>query len=115
MSQRTLAIQAYGNAFSDDEGDNCDSAHAGTPGRSGEENHAARPGDVPPAKKRKTKLISDLDGKERDVALQEMKNGLKQKVGNMTVVPPSKVSFFSFSSHVVIDAFSYLAGSKQRE
>jgi len=87
VTQRKLAMQAFGNAFSDDEGDDRDSARAG---RSGEENRAARPGNAPPAKKRKTKLISDLDGKERDVALQEMKNGLKQKFGTMIVAPLSK-------------------------
>jgi hypothetical protein len=96
MNQKTPAMHApYGGAFSDDE--DCDSARAAIP-KNGEENHTTRPGDAPPAKKRNAKLISDLEGKERDVALQEMKNGLKRKFGEKMVVAP-KV-FFSFSSKV---------------
>jgi len=62
-------------------------------GGSGEENHVTGPGGAPPAKKKNPKAISELDGKERDVALLEMKNGLKRKFGKMAAAP-SKVTFF---------------------
>lgn len=61
-------------------------------GSSGEENHVTRPGGAPSAKKKKPKSISELDGKQREVALLEMKNGLKRKFGKMAAAP-SKVTF----------------------
>ncbi|KIM37379.1 hypothetical protein M413DRAFT_448447 [Hebeloma cylindrosporum] len=62
-------------------------------GSTGEENHETRPDGAPPAKKRKMKLISELDGKEKEVALLDMKNGLKRKLRKKVVVaPPTKSS-----------------------
>jgi hypothetical protein len=81
--------------LSDEEGD----------GSGGEENHAMGPAGAPPAKKRKPKSILELDGKERDVALLEMKNGLKRKLGKKMVAPPSKVILYQFVTRVVIKNF----------
>ena len=79
QERKLWAMEALAG-LSDEEGD-----PSGT-----EENHETHPGGPLPAKKRKHKSILELDGKERDVALLEMKNGLKRKFGKM-VAPPSKV------------------------
>jgi len=67
-----------------------------------EENHAMRPGGAPSVKK-KPKSILELDGKERDVALLEMKNGLKRKFGKKMLAAPSKVILSQFATCMVIE------------
>ena len=73
---------------SDDEGD----------GSGVEQNHVACPGAAPPAKKPK---VMELDGKEQDVALLEMKNGLKRKFGMNMVAPSFKVIPSQFATRIV--------------
>jgi len=90
QERQVWAIEALAG-LSDEEGD----------GSGAEENHATRPGGAPPVKK-KPKFFSELDGKERDVALLEMKNGLKRKFGKQMVAPPSKVILSQIASHIVI-------------
>lgn len=91
QERQVWAMEALAG-LSDEEGDGSDA----------EENHATRPSGAPPVKK-KPKFFSELDGKERDVALLEMKNGLKRKFAKKMVAPPSKVILSQFATHIVIN------------
>jgi hypothetical protein len=95
QERKLWAMEALAG-LSDEEGD----------GSGAEENHAMRPGGAPSVKK-KPKSILELDGKERDVALLEMKNGLKRKFGKKMVAPPSKVILSQFATRMVIKKNDY--------